>query len=114
MCTLNSGIIIPDKLQEKYFSSLVNKFFKILPLKETNDSGLIIYMKGLQRELTGCFSLLPTSDCDPSVMDLLGILQYHIEHDKCDVKEVRRDVFRAISICNKLRDRHCASKEERL
>lgn len=112
MAEVNSEVFIPDKLKERYFSSLVNKFFKILPLKETCDSGLIVYMKSLQRELTGCNGLIDITDCDPSVLDLLSMLQYHIDNDQCDVKEVRRDVFRAISICNKLRDVYCLSKEE--
>lgn len=97
-------IIIPENLIDRYFSSLVNKFFKILPLKESDDSGLVVYIRSLQREITGCHDLLTVCEYDSAIMSLLCILQYHIDHSDCDVQDVRRDVFKAISICNRLKD----------
>ena len=36
-------------------------------------------------------------------MTLLSMLQYMIDRPDCPVSEVRREVFRAISICNRLK-----------
>ncbi len=94
----------PDgRMIQNYFKSLVNMFFKILPLKEEGDPSIDLYMKSLQRELLGCAAMSQMLDYDPQLFSLTAILQYLIDHPDCPVREVRREVFRAISICNKLR-----------
>ena len=83
---------LPNRLIRNYFHSLVNCYFKILPI----------------REMLGCGGLLEDIKNDPSYMTLLSILQYFIDHPDCDIAEVRREVFRAIRICNKIAGKYGA------
>lgn len=43
---------------------------------------------------------------DPLFVSLLNILQYLIDNPECSLVVVKREVFRAISICNKLKARY--------
>lgn len=96
------GEFIDSKLLKNYFKKLVNSFFKILPMKENQEESLDKYLRSLQRELIGCQGLIAACQEDSLYLTLLAILQYLIDHPDCSTKEVRGDVFRAISICNQL------------
>ena len=94
---------ISQQLLYNYFKNLVNSFFKILPIKEEKPETLSIYMESLQMELIGCKHLVVGMDENPVFLSLLSILQYLIDYPECGQHEVRREVFRAISLCNKLK-----------
>lgn len=94
-----------------YLRTLVNLFFKILPIKEKGESSLDTYMRSLQAELLGCKELIEAIHDDPSFLSLIAILQYLIDNPSCSVAVVKREVFRAISICNKLKARYANSSE---
>lgn len=93
----------------KYLSVLVNRFFKILPIREQESESFVVYVKSLLSELLGCRGLVCILDNDPDFATLLFILQYMIEHDDISISEVRREVFRSTSICNKLKARYCSA-----
>ena len=99
-----SNIELPDQLIGNYLSSLVNQFFKILPLKESNEKSLPVYIKSLQREIIGFKSLVDGLGYDRDIIVLLSILEYMILEDP-DVSIVKAEVFRAINICKKLNER---------
>ena len=61
-------------------------------------------------ELIGCKELIAAIHEDPLFMSLISILQYLIDNPSCSVKVVKREVFRAISICNKLKARYAVSE----
>ena len=88
---------------DKYLARMVDMFFKILPIREKNESSLVTYMDSLQAELIGCGDLLPSIGHNPSYISLLAILQYLIDHPEASVQAFKREVFKAISLCNKLR-----------
>lgn len=94
---------ISQRLLYNYFKNLVNSFFKILPIKEEKPETLPIYMESLQMELIGCKHLVVGMGDEPAFLSLLSILQYLIDYPECGQHEVRREVFRAISLCNKLK-----------
>ena len=98
-----NGQVIDREILYNYFRNLVNLFFKILPIREANEESLTTYMQSLQAELLGCKNLVNAINNDASYLTLLAILQYLIDNPDCSVKEVKREVFRAISICNKLK-----------
>jgi len=98
-----AGIPVDDQLLVNYFNSLVDRFFKIVPIREENDETLPVYMHSLQVELMGCCGFIPELSEDSSYLTLLSILQYLIEHPECDFKMVRREAFRAIGICKQLK-----------
>lgn len=104
-----TGFDIPDKMIENYLACLVNQFFKILPIKESGEPSLKEFMRSLQGELIGGKNLMEALHYDSMYMSLILILQYLIDND-CDTPIVKREVFKAISICKKLKTKYC-SKE---
>lgn len=102
MVDTNSGTQVPMILLNNYFESLVNRFFKILPMREHNEESLMIYMKNLRSELLGCKSFIPEMQENSLYLSLLSTLQYLIDNPECQISEVKRSVFGSISICNKL------------
>lgn len=103
------GVPMDATVLSNYFHTLVNLFFKILPIKESGESSLDTYMISLQAELLGCKELIEAIHDDPSFLSLIAILQYLIDNPSCSVTVVKREVFRAISICNKLKARYASS-----
>lgn len=105
-----AGIPMSAELFASYMRSLVDRFFKILPIKESEseygEDSLDTYIHSLQAELLGCKELVVIVNEDPSFMSLINILQYLIDNPDCSVRTVKREVFRAISICNKLKAKY--------
>lgn len=98
-----AGLPIDGKLLHNYFRTLVNHFFKIIPIRENEEESLGTYIHSLQLELFGCIDLIPELQTNSFYLSLLSILQYLGGNPECDIRIVRREVFRAISICNKLK-----------
>lgn len=94
---------VESKVIDKYFESLVNRFFKILPMRENGEASLETYMRSLQCELLGCKNLISLFKESDSYISLLSILQYLVDTPECPVADVKREVFKAISICNRIR-----------
>lgn len=103
-----AGVPIDAELLHNYFKNLVNHFFKILPIREQNEESLSTYMQSLQAELIGCKGLIEAIQNDAAYLTLISILQYLIDNPECTIREVKREVFRAISICNKLKARYAS------
>ena len=93
-----------------YFRTLVNLFFKILPIWESGEGSLVTYMKSLQAELLGCRELIDAIHDDPLFVSLIAILQYLIDNPELETPVVKREVFRGISICNKIKERYAVSE----
>lgn len=98
----NSGCKIDSELLKDYFRSLINQFFKILPLREMNEPSITVYMESLQMELLGCKELIGSVGNDGLFLSLASILQGLMNNPEADVLIVRREVFKAISVCNRL------------
>lgn len=101
-----SEALLSGKLLSNYLRSLVDRFFKILPMREDEEETLVVYIRSLQSELLGFKELIESLQHDALYVTLLSILQYMIDNPECPVDDVRREIFRAISICNKLRYRY--------
>lgn len=99
------------KVLGNYLDTLVDRIFKILPMKEENADTLNEYMQGLQLELIGCSSLFVNTGYDSVLLSLISILQYLIDND-CDVDTVRRQVFTAIDTCKKLKRKYFTEETE--
>ncbi len=106
MIETSAGTEINSEMLSDYFRNLVNLFFKILPIREQNEESLTTYMQSLQAELLGFKSLICAIESNALFITLLSILQYLIDHHDCPVSVVKREVFRAISICNKLKSQY--------
>lgn len=105
-----AGKSVDTELVSNYFASLVNAFFKILPMRENEEVTRVTYMQSLQLELLGCRELIPRLCTDPDLLRLLSILQSFIDDAEISVEVVRREVFRAIRICNKLKEMYAKSE----
>lgn len=101
-----TGHEISNELLVNYLDTLVNQFFKILPIKESGEPSLKEFMRSLQVELIGCKALIEALSNDAMLLSLISILQYMIDND-CDTPVVKREVFKAISICKKLKKKYC-------
>lgn len=101
----NKNIDLSNNMFNKYLSSLVGQFYKILPLKESGEKSLGKYIDSLQREMLGCYDLIILLDNDELYLSLLSILEYLKEND-CETEIVKREVFKAISICKKLHKKY--------
>lgn len=99
-----------EKLLQNYFKNLINCFFKILPLRESGELSVAEYTRSLQIELLGLADLSSDIGSDSSYLSILSILQYLISSPECSVKEVKREVFKAISLCNKLAERYAVKE----
>lgn len=86
----------------KYFQNLINRFFKILPMKESEEETLPTYISSLQIELLGMKSLIPELQDNSSFLSLLAVLQYFEDNPDCETAVVRREVFNSISTCKHL------------
>lgn len=100
------GVQVADKMLCDYLKFLVNRFFKILPMRENNEETLVTYAKSLQNELAGCEEFIVSLNNDSNILTLLSILQFIIDNPECPVSDVKREIFKAINICNKLKDRY--------
>lgn len=104
------GYPLSNNLLNSYFSNLVNQFFKILPMRENEEDSLITYMQSLQVELIGCKSFIPELNENSFYLTLLSLLQYLIDNPDSSVVVVKREVFRAISICHKLKSAYAEAE----
>lgn len=101
---------LSENLVKNYFKNLVNRYFKILPMRENNEPSLSKYLRSLRIELIGCKGVIPELREEPDFLTLLSILEYIIENPNCPIDDIRSEVFHAISICKRLQKR--AGKEE--
>ena len=100
------GVTLPNRLGANYFKRLVNAFFKILPIKEDGEESLPTYIRSLQSEILGCEKLITELNNNANILTLVSILQYLYDNPDCSVQDVKREVFRAISICNQLKSEY--------
>ena len=103
MIDTSVNIPISNEMLCNYFKSLVNRFFKILPIREGGEKTLPIYIQSLQSEILGCKELICELKYDSNFLTLTSILQYLYDNPDCPIPDVKREVFRAIGICNTIR-----------
>ena len=106
MIDTSVDIPISDEMLCNYFKSLVNRFFKILPIREGGEKTLPIYIQSLQSEILGCKELICELKYDSNFLTLTSILQYLYDNPDCPIPDVKREVFRAIGICNKMKSNY--------
>lgn len=105
-----NGSSLDSDLISNYLDSLVNRFFKILPIREENEESLGVYLNSFQQELIGCKDLITALNNDALFLSLLSSLQYLIDNPECPVQTVRRNVFNSISVCKKLKSNYTSNQ----
>lgn len=104
------GVSMDTRVLSNYFHKLINSFFKILPLWECHEPTLPTYMRSLQIELIGCEKMFVATQYDSQLLSLISILQYFIDNPHCETSDIKREVFKAISICDKLKSKYSSEK----
>lgn len=112
MIVTRAGVPMNATILTNYLRSLINLFFKILPIWESGEGSIETYIKSLQVELLGCKELIEAIHEDPLFLSLISILQFFIDNPETEIHAVRREVFKAISICNKLKARYAVPESE--
>ena len=89
--------MLPKENFCKYFNYLINKTYKILPLKEENSITLISYLESYQRELIGNRDLLYALVDEPLFVTVLNTIQYLISENYSN-EVCKTEVFKCIKI----------------
>lgn len=89
--------LLPKENFCKYFDFLINKTYKILPMKEEGSQTLKVYLEGLLRELVGNKELVSILTNEPQFISVLNSLQFLIS-EEYSVQVCKREVFKCIHI----------------
>ena len=92
---------IPNLLCFNYLSRLVDKLFKVIPLKESNSDTVDTYLDDLIFEINGNYSLMKDTNYNPKILDIICILE-SVRTSEMTHSEYRRAIFKCISISNQL------------
>lgn len=97
---------IPNSVCYNFFTRLVDKLFKIIPLKESNSDTVNSYIKDLIYELLGYNSIFEMTDCNPKVLNIVCILE-SVKNEDMKHYEYRRNIFKCITIAKQLQNIVC-------
>ncbi len=97
--------LLPKENFCRYFEFLINKTYKILPLKEENSDTLKSYLESYQRELIGNMDLVPLLVNEPKFITVLNTIQYLISEEYSD-KVCKREVFKCIRILEEINEKY--------
>lgn len=97
--------MLPKENFCKYFEFLINKTYKILPLKEENSDTLKSYLESYQRELIGNMDLIPLLVDEPRFITVLNTMQFLISEEYSD-KVCKREVFKCIHILEAIKEKY--------
>lgn len=89
-----------------YFDAMIAKIFKILPMWESAEKSLPVYLDSLCAELYGSTKVFMSISADASYVTLISIVESFRGGLITELPVVRREVFHMIAICEQLRDRY--------
>lgn len=88
---------VPTRYVREYIGTLINKTYKILPLKEEKSATLGKYFDSYLRELVGWTMLFPGYGHEAKIVCVLSTITY-LAKNECDYEKLRREVFKCIHI----------------
>ena len=97
--------LIPKESFCNYFNFLINKTYKILPLKEENSKTLHDYLENFQRELIGNKELIEILVNEPQFITVLNSIQFLIAEEDSD-KVCKKEVFKCIHILENINKKY--------
>lgn len=92
---------IPNELCENYFDILINRLYKILPLKEEGSPTVAVYIESLLSEMTGGHRVILILENDGRFLSIINSLEYIRGCD--DVHMCKREIFKCIRIVETLK-----------
>lgn len=97
--------LIPKESFCNYFKFLINKTYKILPLKEENSDTLTSYLESYLRELIGNKDLITILINEPKFITVLNTMQFLIS-ENYSVKVCRKEIFKCIHILEEINKKY--------
>ena len=97
--------LLPHKIFCNYFDFLINKTYKILPMKEENSLTLKSYLESYQRELIGNKELVGVLVDEPQFITVLNIIQFLISEEYTN-EVCKKEVFKCIRILQKIKNKY--------
>lgn len=97
--------MLPKENFCRYFEFLINKTYKILPLKEENSDTLKSYLESYLRELIGNKDLVSVLVDEPKFITVLNTMQFLIAEEYSD-KVCKREVFKCIHILEEINEKY--------
>lgn len=90
-----------------YLDNLINSIFKILPLYEEKNEGIVSYVESLLFEMYGLEKTLPINQSYEyiSLLSTIESLKKEIEKRSDNKRVVKREVFKCISIVKNIKDK---------
>lgn len=97
--------LIPKESFCNYFKFLINKTYKILPLKEENSETLQSYLDSFLSELIGNKGLISFLVDEPRFITVLNTLEY-LASEEYSVAKCKREVFKCIKILEEINEKY--------
>lgn len=97
--------LIPKENFCNYFKFLINRTYKILPLKEEKSDTLKSYLESYQRELIGNKELVSILVNEPKFISVLNTMQYLISEEYTDAV-CKKEVFKCIHILEEINEKY--------
>jgi len=94
---MSKDVRVPLRALDGYLQNLIDKVFKILPMKEEQCSTLPSYLRSLESELVGCYKLWDELADEPQFFALINVVNF-LAVEECDVAVCKREVFKAIHL----------------
>ena len=97
--------MLPKEYFCRYFEFLINKTYKILPLKEERSNTLKSYLESYLRELIGNKELIPLLINEPKFITVLNTLQFLISEEYSN-RVCKKEVFKCIRILEEINNKY--------
>ena len=97
--------MLPKESFCRYFNFLINKTYKILPLKEEKSDTLKSYLESFLRELIGNKDLVSILVNEPKFVTVLNTIQFLISEEYSD-KVCKCEVFKCIRILEEINEKY--------
>lgn len=104
MIEVNYGAL-PKESFCNYFNFLINKTYKILPMKEENSRTLKLYLESYLRELVGNQELVHVLVNEPQFVTVLNTIQFLIS-EEYTVDVCKKEVFKCIRILEQINKKY--------
>jgi hypothetical protein len=102
--------LLPSENFCKYFDFLIDKTYKILPLKEEKSETLKTYLESFQRELIGNKELIHSLVNEPQFITVLNTMQFLIDGEYSN-QICKKEVFKCIRILQNIQSKYFKNKE---
>lgn len=96
---------------QTHLDGLINKLFKIIPLKESNDKNIDIYIDSLCVDLLGSSFTFKELLKNQNYITIVNTVEYLSEYDY-SFEKCKREVFKCISLIEKVKKELCGDSIE--